>query len=145
MFETPNSSLSCANQQDEDPVSHLMQRTSKLEAIISKLLNVTFESLEVTNIDCSLPNISTRMLTLDKMVHDRVQPSQFNEKMQSCVKLAHSPTQTSNKKKNKKRKNAVSPDPEERDTSTVSKSVEIATSNDVTDVASFSELISVAC
>ncbi len=107
IFETPNSSLSCANQQDEDPVSHLMQRISKLEAIISKLLNITFESLDVTNIDCSLPNISTRMLTLEKMVHDRVQPSQFNEKEQSCVKLANPPpSQTSNKKKkkNKKRK-----------------------------------------
>ncbi len=45
------------------------------------------------------------------------------------------------KRKIKKRKNDVSPDPEERDTPTVSKSVEIATSNDVTDVDSLSELI----
>ncbi len=75
------------------------------------------------------------MLTLEKMVHDRVQPSQFNEKEPSYVKLANPPTQISSKKKNKNknRKNAVSPDPEE--------SVEIATSNDVTDVDNFSELI----
>ncbi len=104
MFETPNSSLSCANQQDEDPVSHLMQRITKLEAIISNLLNITFESLDVTNIDFSLPNISTRMLRLEKMVYDRVQPSQFNEKEQSCVKLANPPTQSSNKKKKKNKK-----------------------------------------
>ncbi len=101
MFETPNSSLSYDNQQDEDPVSHVIQRISKLETIISKLLKINIESLEVTNIECSLPNISTRMLTLEKMVHDRVQLSQFNEKEQSCVKLANPPTQTSNKKKNK--------------------------------------------
>ncbi len=83
------------------------------------------------------------MQTLEKMVHDRVQPSQLNEKEQSCVKLANPPTQTSNKKKkkNKNRKNAVFPDPEERDIPTVSKSVEIATSNDLTDVVSFSELL----
>ncbi len=54
--------------------------------------------------------------------------------MKSCVKLLKLPI----KRKIKKRKNAVSPDP---DTPTVSKSVEIATSNDVTDVDSFSELI----
>ncbi len=82
--------------------------------IISKLLNINLDSLEVTNIECSLPNLSTRLLTLEKMVHDIVQPSQCNEKEQSCVKLANPPTQTSNKKKNKNknRKNAVSPDPE---------------------------------
>ncbi len=91
MFETPNSSVSYSNQQDEDPVSHLIQRIQKLETIISKLLNINSESLEVTNIECSLPNLSTRMLTLEKMVHDRVQPSQFNEKEQSCVKLANTP------------------------------------------------------
>ncbi len=119
MFETPNSSLSYNNQQDEDLVSLLIQRISKLETIISKLLNIDIESLEVTNIECSLPNISTRMLTLEKMVHDRVQPSQFNEKEQSCVKLAYPPTQTSNKRKNKNRKNAVFPDTEERDIPTV--------------------------
>ncbi len=79
------------------------------------------------------------------MVHDRVQLLQFNEKEQSCVKLANPPTQTSNKKKSKNRKNAVFPDPEERDIPTVSKSVEIATSNDVTDVDSFSVTPSVAC
>ncbi len=101
MFETPNCSLSYNNHQDEDPVSHLIQRIEKLETIISKLLNINLDSLEVTNIKCSLPNLSTRMLTLEKMVHDRVQPSQFNEKEQSCVKLANPPTQTSNKKKTK--------------------------------------------
>ncbi len=74
------------------------------------------------------------MLTLEKMVYDRVQPSQFSEKEHSCVKLANPHTQTSNKKKkkNKERKNAVYPDPEERDIPTVSKFVEIATSDDVT-------------
>ncbi len=142
MFKTLNSSLSYNNQQDEDPVSHLIQTIQKLETIISKVLNIYLESLEVTNIECSLPNLPTRMLTLEKMVHDRVQPSQFNEKEQSCVKLANPPTQASNKKKkNKNRKNAVSPDPEEQDIPTVSKSVEIATSNVVTDVDSFSELL----
>ncbi len=69
MFETPNSSISYDNLQDVDAVSHLIQRISKLEAvIISKLLNIAIESLETTNIECSLPNISTRMLTLEKMV-----------------------------------------------------------------------------
>ncbi len=48
---------------------------------------------------------------------------------------------TQKQNKNKNRKNAVFPDPEERDIPTVSKSVEIATSNDVTDVDSFSELL----
>ncbi len=104
VFETPNSSLSCAYRQGEDPVSHLMQRIQKLETIISKLLNINLDSLEVTNIECSIPNLSTRMLTLEKMVHVRVQPSQFNEKEQSCVKLANPPSQTSNKKKNKNKK-----------------------------------------
>ncbi len=63
------------------------------------------------------------MLTLEKMEHDRVQPSQFNENEQSCVKLANPPTQTSNKMENinKNRKNVVSPDPEELDIPTVSK------------------------
>ncbi len=77
------------------------------------------------------------------MLHDRVQPLQFNEKEQSCVKLANPPTQTSNKKKkkDKNRKNALFPDPEERDIPKVSKSVEIATSNDMSDVDSFSELL----
>ncbi len=102
MFETPNSSLSYDNQQDEDPVSHLIHRISKLETIISKLVNINIESLEVTNIECSLPNLSTRMLTLEKMVHHRVQPSQFNKKEQSCVKQANPPTQTSNKKEKQK-------------------------------------------
>ncbi len=97
MFETPNSSLSYDNKQDEDPVSHLIQRISKPETIISQLLNISIESLEVTNIECSLPNLSTTMLTLENMVHDRVQSSQFNEKEQSCVELANPPTQTSNK------------------------------------------------
>ncbi len=121
MFETPNSSLSYNNQQGEDPVSHLILRIQKLETIISKLLIINIESLEVTNIKCLLPNLSTKMLTLEKMVHDRVQPSQFNEKEQSCVNLANPPTQSSNKKKNKNknRKNAVFPDPEERDIPTV--------------------------
>ncbi len=64
VFETPNSSLSYNSQQDEDPVSHLIQRTQKLEIIIFKLLNINIESLEVTNIEYSLPNLSTRMLTL---------------------------------------------------------------------------------
>ncbi len=110
MIETPNSSLSYENQQNEDPVSHLIQRTSKLETIISKLLNI------VTNIECSLTNISTRMLSLETMVHDRVQPSQFNEKEQNCVKLADLPLKLPMKrKKNKSRKNAVFPDPEEQD------------------------------
>ncbi len=99
MFETPNSSLSYDTQQDEDPVSHLMQRKSKLETIISKLLNIDIESLEVTNIECSLPNISTRMLTLEEIVHDRGQPSHFNEKGQSCVKLANSPLKLPKKEK----------------------------------------------
>ncbi len=58
------------------------------------------------------------MLTLEKMVHDRVQPSQYTEKEQSCVKLANPPTQSSNKKKNKNHRNAVFPDPEELDIST---------------------------
>ncbi len=91
MFETPNSSPSYNNQQDEDPVSHLIQRMQKLEAIISKLWNINLDSLEFTNFECSLPNLSTRMLTLEKMVHYRVQPSQFNEKEQSCDKLANPP------------------------------------------------------
>ncbi len=51
-----------------------------------------------------------------------------------ATQLANPPTQTSNKKKNKNRKNAAFPDPEERGIPTVSKSVEVATSNDVTDV-----------
>ncbi len=77
------------------------------------------------------------------MVHDRVQPSQFTEKEHNCVRLSNPPTQNSNKKKkkNKKRKNAVFPDPEERDIPAVSKPVELATSNDVTNAESFSELI----
>ncbi len=50
MFETRNSSLPYGNQQNEDPVSHLIQRISKLETIISKLLNIGIESLEATNI-----------------------------------------------------------------------------------------------
>ncbi len=46
-----------------------------------------------------------------------VNKSQFSEKEQNCVKLANYPSQTSNKKKkkNKKSKNAVFPEPEERD------------------------------
>ncbi len=60
------------------------------------------------------------MLTLEKMVHDRVQPSQFSEKEQSCVKLAYPPLKLPMKRKGK---NAVFPDPEERDIPIVSKSV----------------------
>ncbi len=102
MFETPNSSLSYDNFQDVDAVSHLIQRISKLEAVISNVLNIDIASLETTHIECSLPNISTRVLTLENIVHDRVQPSQFTEKEQSCIKLANPPpTQTTNKKKNK--------------------------------------------
>ncbi len=99
VFETPNSSLSCANHQD--PVSHLMQRIQKLGTIISKLLNIKHDSLEVTNIECSLPNLSTRMLTLEKMVNVRVQPLQLNEKEQSCVKLANPPVKLPIKRKRK--------------------------------------------
>ncbi len=51
IIETPNSSLSHDNEQDEDPISHLIQRISNLETIISKLLNINIESLEVTNIE----------------------------------------------------------------------------------------------
>ncbi len=72
IFETPNSSIYYDDQHDEDAVSHLIQIISKLEAVISKLLKIEIESLEATNIECSQPNISTRMLTLEKMVHDRV-------------------------------------------------------------------------
>ncbi len=72
MFETPNSSISYDNQHDVDAVSDLIQTISKLEAVISKLLNIDIESLEATNIECSLPNISTRMQTLEKMVHDTI-------------------------------------------------------------------------
>ncbi len=103
MFETPNSSISYDSQQDVDAVSHLIQRISKLEAVISKLLNIDIKSLEATNIECSLKNISTCMLKLAKMVHDRVQPSQFTEKGQSCVRLANPPTQTFNKKKKRQK------------------------------------------
>ncbi len=109
MFETPNSSIPYYNFQDVDAVSHLIQRMSKLEAVISHFLNIDIANLETTHIECSLPNISTRMLTLEKIVHDRVQPSQFTEKEQSCVKLANAPTQTSNKKKNKIRKKCCIP------------------------------------
>ncbi len=38
IFETPNSSISYDDQQDEDAVSHLIQIISKLESVISKLL-----------------------------------------------------------------------------------------------------------
>ncbi len=75
MFETPNSYPSYNNQRDEEPVSHLIQRIQKFETIIFTLLNINLDSLEVTNIECSLPYLSTRMLTLETMVHDRVQPS----------------------------------------------------------------------
>ncbi len=97
MFETPNGTISYNNLLDVDAVSRLIRAV-----IITKLLNIAIESLETTNIECSLPNISTRMLTLEKMVHDRVQPSQFTENEQKSVKLANPPTQTSNKKKKKK-------------------------------------------
>ncbi len=67
-----------------------------------------------------------------------VNKSQFSEKEQNCVKLANPPSQTSNKKKNKnkKSKNAVS-----LILRSGANSMEIATSNDVTDVDSFSELL----
>ncbi len=68
MFETPNSSISYDNLQDVDAVSRLIQRISKLEAVISKYLIINTQSLETTTIECSLPNISTTMLTLEKMV-----------------------------------------------------------------------------
>ncbi len=141
MFETPNSSISYDNQQDVDEVSHFKQRISKLEAVISKLLNINIESLEATNIECSLPNISTGMWTLEKMVHERVQSLQFNEKEQNCVKLANPPLKLPIKRKTKKRKNAVFSDLDERDITTVSKSIEIATSNDVTNAERFNELL----
>ncbi len=97
----PNSSLSYENQPNEDPVSHLIQRISKPGKIISKLLNIDIESLEVTNIECSLTNISSRMLSLETMVHDIVQPSQFNEKEQICVKLGNPPLKLPMKRKRK--------------------------------------------
>ncbi len=81
IFETSNSSISYGNQQDEDVVSQLIQRITRPEAVIPKLLNIEIESLEATNIECSLPNVSTRMLTL--------QPSQLTEKEKNCVKFAH--------------------------------------------------------
>ncbi len=56
------------NQQDED-APYLIQRISRLDAVISKLLNIDIESLEATNIECSL-------LTLEKMV----QPSECNRR-----------------------------------------------------------------
>ncbi len=67
-------------QQDED-APHILQRISRLEAVISKLLNSEIESLEATNIECSLPNVSIRMRTL--------KPLQLTEKEQNCVKFAH--------------------------------------------------------
>ncbi len=102
MFETPYSFIPHDNLKDVDAVSHLIQSIPKLEAVVSKLLNIGIEILETINIECSLPNLSTRMLTLEKMVHDRVQPSQFTENEQNSVKLANPLTQTSNKKKKKK-------------------------------------------
>ncbi len=35
-FQTPNASFSCGNQQNEDVVSELLQRVTKLETLISK-------------------------------------------------------------------------------------------------------------
>ncbi len=81
IFETPNNFTSYDNQQNEDAVSHLIRRITRLEAVISKPLNIAIERLEATNIECSLPNISTRMLT--------PQPSQLTGKEQNCVKFAH--------------------------------------------------------
>ncbi len=81
ILETPNSSISYGNQQDKDAVSQLIQRIMRLEAVTSKLVNIGIENLEATYIECSLPNISTRMLTL--------QPSQLTKKEQNCVKFAH--------------------------------------------------------
>ncbi len=86
------------------------------------------ESLEATNIECSLLNIATSMVTLHEMVHNRVHLSQFTEKEQNCVKLANPP----------KCNNAVSPDPEQP---SVSKSIEIATSYEVINAESLSELL----
>ncbi len=75
VFGIPNSSLSNDNQQDENAVFHLIQRITWLDAVISKRLNIEIESLKATNIECSLPLISTRMLMLEKMVNDGVLPS----------------------------------------------------------------------
>ncbi len=81
IFETPNSSISYGNQQDEDAITQLIQRITRIEAAISKLLNIEIVSLGATNIECSLPNVSTRMLTL--------QPPQITGKEQNCVTFAH--------------------------------------------------------
>ncbi len=50
ILETPNSSISYGNQQDEDAVSQLIPRITRLEGDISKLLNIEIENLEATNI-----------------------------------------------------------------------------------------------
>ncbi len=68
-----------------------------------ELLHIGVDSLEATNIECSLPNISTRMPALENMVQDRVQPSQLTKKKQNGVKLAKPPTQISKET----RKNAI--------------------------------------
>ncbi len=111
--ESPNSSIFYDNQPDEDAVPHLFQRITRPEAVISKLLN----SLEAINIECLLYNISTRMPTLENIVHDRVQ---LIEKQQNCVKLAIPPTQ----KEKQKRKTSVFHDPKQRDVPSMSKSIE---------------------
>ncbi len=48
IFETPNNSISYDNLQDVDAVSHHIQRISKLEAVISKLLNIDIVKAELT-------------------------------------------------------------------------------------------------
>ncbi len=72
-------------------------------------------------------------------MYDRVQPSHCTNKEQNCITLANPLTQTSNQKISKTRKNVVFPDPEQQDISSVSKPIEIASSNDVTHGESLSE------
>ncbi len=97
IFEPPNSYISYGNQQDEEAVSQLIQIITRLKAVISKLLKIELESLEAPNIECSLPNVSPRMLTL--------QPSQLTEREQNCVKFAHPQLEFQIKRKQKPKKN----------------------------------------
>ncbi len=51
--------------------------------------------MDATNTECLLPNMLTRTLALDKMAHDRVQPSLLTKNEQNDVKLAMPQTRTS--------------------------------------------------
>ncbi len=77
------------------------------------------------------------MLALDKMVHDRVQPSLLTKNEQLC-QANNAPNANF---QNRKRNMQFFPNPDQRGLPSVSTSIEKATSNEAPNVESFSELL----